>query len=247
MSVVEKIEVADQPPEVRQILEELSARYQDATPADIVAGMITREFTGGIALVSSFGTESASLLHMVAQIDPTTPVIFLDTGKLFGETRRYRDQLVARLGLSDVRLVTPDPRQVATRDPKGVLWSQNADACCALRKVEPLERALNGFSAWFTGRKAYQAQTRTQLRVVEWQGGFFKINPLAKATRADLEAYFERHDLPRHPLEADGYLSVGCIPCTSRVTQGEDSRAGRWRGLEKTECGIHLPAEDYSI
>ena len=222
----------------------LRDRYEDATPEGLIRAMVTGEFPGRIALVSSFGAESAVLLHMVATVDPATPVIFLDTGKLFGETLRYRDQLIARLGLTDVRRIEPDPAAVNLRDPKGVLWSQRPDACCALRKTEPLERALAPFSAWFTGRKAFQAATRAQLPLVEWQGGFFKINPLARTTRDEITAYFDRHGLPPHPLEADGYRSIGCMPCTSRVAPGEDARAGRWRGRDKVECGIHMPISE---
>jgi phosphoadenosine phosphosulfate reductase len=225
-------------------LRDLRRRYAGYSAAPFVRAMITEEFAGKIALVSSFGTESASLLHMVAQVDKATPIIFLDTGKLFGETQRYREQLVNMLGFTDVRRVLPDPEALKARDPKGVLWSQNHDACCALRKIEPLERALKPFTAWFTGRKAYQSEMRARLQLVEWEGGYFKLNPLVTASRAEIEAYFESHSLPRHPLEADGYLSVGCMPCTTRVAPGEDARAGRWRGTDKTECGIHLPALD---
>jgi phosphoadenosine phosphosulfate reductase len=225
-------------------LADLRFRYKDADAEGVVRAMITREFPGKIALVSSFGTESASLLHMVAQVDRATPIIFLDTGKLFGETQRYREQLVNMLGFTDVRRVLPDPKEITTRDSKGVLWSQNHDACCALRKIEPLERALKPFAAWFTGRKAYQSSARARLQLVEWEGGYFKINPLVTATRAEIEEYFARNNLPRHILENDGYLSVGCMPCTDRVAPGEDQRAGRWRGSEKNECGIHRPLAD---
>jgi phosphoadenosine phosphosulfate reductase len=223
-------------------LELLNKRFEAAEPLEVLRGVIREEFPGKVALVSSFGAESAALLHLIAQIDRATPVVFLDTGKLFGETKRYRDQLIALLGLTGVRSVAPDPAAVAARDPKGILWSQNPDACCALRKVEPLERALAPFDAWFTGRKAFQAATRAALPVFEIDGGRIKINPIVRWTKADLDAYFAAHDLPRHPLEADGYLSIGCMPCTSRVEAGEDARAGRWRGSDKVECGIHLPA-----
>jgi len=223
-------------------LELLNKRYENAEPIDVLRGMILEEFPGKVALVSSFGAESAALLHLIAQVDPATPVVFLDTGKLFGETKRYRDQLVALLGLTGVRSVAPDPAAVAARDPKGILWSQNPDACCTLRKIEPLERALAPFDAWFTGRKAFQAATRAALPVFEIDSGRIKINPIVRWTKADLDAYFTAHDLPHHPLEADGYLSIGCMPCTSRVEPGEDARAGRWRGSDKIECGIHLPA-----
>jgi phosphoadenosine phosphosulfate reductase len=219
----------------------LDRSHAAVRPADLVRAMILAEFPGRIAVSSSFGTESAVLLHMVAAVDPATPVLVLDTGKLFGETRRYRDLLVARLGLTDVRAIAPEPLALAARDGKGVLWSQDPDACCALRKVEPLQRALAPFAAWFTGRKAFQAATRAQLPLVEFADGRFKINPLATMTAADIAAYFRDHDLPRHPLEAEGYRSIGCMPCTGRVAPGEDARAGRWRGRGKTECGIHRP------
>lgn len=223
-------------------LELLNKRYDGAEPQDVLRGMIKDEFPGKVALVSSFGTESAVLLHMIAQVDKTAPVVFLDTGKLFGETKRYRDDLVKLLGLTGVESVTPDPAALAERDPKGILWSQNPDACCALRKTEPLERALIPFDAWITGRKAFQAVTRANLPLFEADVGRIKINPIITWTRTDIEAYFGEHNLPRHPLEADGYLSIGCMPCTSRVEPGEDARAGRWRGSSKVECGIHLPA-----
>jgi phosphoadenosine phosphosulfate reductase len=222
-------------------LASLQKKYASATPTELITAMIESEFTGRIALVSSFGAESAVLLHMVAQVDRSTPIILLDTGKLFGETKRYRDQLVTLFGLTDVRSASPDPIGLAARDPKGLLFSQNADACCALRKAEPLEKALASIDAWFTGRKAFQAATRANLPKIEFEKGRFKINPLAGLSRDDVQAYFEKYDLPRHPLEADGYLSIGCMSCTDRVCAGEDPRAGRWRGLDKTECGIHQP------
>jgi phosphoadenosine phosphosulfate reductase len=220
----------------------LNERYNDAEPGEIVRALIQDEFPGQIALVSSFGTESAVLLHMLSQVDPSTPVVFLDTGKLFGETKRYRDSLVEFLELTGVRSVSPDPAAIAAHDPRGVLWSQNPDACCALRKVEPLQRALAPYDAWFTGRKSFQAGSRASLSVFEAVDEKFKINPLANWTKEDIDAYFEAYDLLRHPLEADGYLSIGCMPCTDRVEPGEDARSGRWRGSEKTECGIHMPA-----
>jgi phosphoadenosine phosphosulfate reductase len=223
-------------------LELLNKRYDGAAPVDVLRGMIKDEFPGKVALVSSFGTESAALLHMIAQVDKAAPVVFLDTGKLFGETKRYRDQLIKLLGLTGVQSITPDPAAIAARDPKGVLWSTNPDACCALRKVEPLERALKPYDAWFTGRKAFQAASRANLPLFEIEDSRIKINPIVQWTKADIEAYFTAHDLPRHPLEEDGYLSIGCMPCTSRVEPGEDARAGRWRGSDKIECGIHLPA-----
>jgi|CXWL01.1.fsa_nt_gi phosphoadenosine phosphosulfate reductase len=197
-------------------------------------------FRGDIALVSSFGAEAAVLLHLVAKIDRSVPVIFLDTGKLFGETLRYRDALIARLGLTDVRNIEPDASAVALYDPDGMLFKRDPEACCRLRKVEPLERALQGFSAWINGRKRFQGGLRGDLPVVEKTFGRIKFNPLARWSAREIEAYFSAYDLPRHPLEAEGYRSIGCMPCSSPVASGEDKRAGRWRGQAKTECGIHL-------
>jgi len=207
--------------------------------SDLLDRAVRTWFPGEIAVVSSFGTESAVLLHQVARIDPATPVLFLETGKLFGETLRYRDSLIERLGLRDVRSLRPDPVALAKADADGALWMRAPDACCALRKVEPLERGLRGFSAWINGRKRHHGGERASLPLVEYVDGRIKLNPLAGWSRADIDGYFERHDLPRHPLEEDGFASVGCMPCSDRVAAGEDIRAGRWRGRGKTECGIH--------
>jgi phosphoadenosine phosphosulfate reductase len=224
------------------LAELLAARYRDADANALLRAMLTKELPGLVALQSSFGAEAAVLLHLVASVEPSTPVIFLDTGKLFGETLRYRDQLVALLGLGDVRIVKPDPERLDAVDPDGVLWYGNPEMCCYVRKVEPLERALAGFAAVITGRKGFHGGERKHLpRVEAGDDGRLKINPLIDWQKADIDAYFARHGLPRHPLEADGFLSIGCMPCTDRVEPGEDLRAGRWRGREKTECGIHLP------
>jgi phosphoadenosine phosphosulfate reductase len=229
--------------------EQLTGRYRHADTATLLAGIVRDEFPGQVALVSSFGTEAAVLLHLLARIEPSIPVIFLDTEKLFGETRRYRDRLIDDLRLSDVRTIKPDPERIEALDPDGVLWFGNPDMCCRLRKVEPLQRALQGLDAWITGRKGFQGGARTQLQRIEVnaEDGRIKINPLADWQKSDLDAYFERHALPRHPLEAEGFLSVGCMPCTDRVAPGEHARAGRWRGKNKTECGIHLPIGKWSM
>jgi phosphoadenosine phosphosulfate reductase len=210
----------------------------------VLEAMIHDRFHGKIALVSSFGTESAILLHMIAQIDKATPVIFLDTGKLFPQTLASRDELVASLGLTDVRAIRPSGKQLAAYDPDGRLWQRDPDLCCAIRKTNPLDAALEGFEAWITGRKRSQGGTRTDMNMVEaGPDGRVTVNPLAFWSDAQLEAYFETHDLPRHPLQSAGYASIGCATCTQRVQAGEDKRAGRWAGLDKTECGIHLPRQ----
>lgn len=217
----------------------LADRYRGLEGEALLRPLILDEFAGRIVVLSSFGAESALLLHMVAAIERATPVLFIDTGKLFGETLRYRDALIARLGLTRLRVIGPDPTEVARRDPAGTLWHSDADACCALRKVEPLERALAGFAACISGRKRYQGGSRTALSPIEFAEQRVQINPLAFYTRERIEQEFKRRNLPPHPLEADGFLSIGCMPCTDRVAVGEDRRAGRWRGLDKTECGIH--------
>jgi phosphoadenosine phosphosulfate reductase len=218
----------------------LDGRYGGLEGETLLRPLIEREFKGRIALLSSFGAEAAVLLHMVARIDATTPVIFLDTGKLFGETLAYRDALAARLGLRDLRIVAPDPHELTRRDPQGTLWHSDADACCRLRKVEPLERALAGFAATISGRKRYHGGTRSAVRSIEAVGGRIQVNPLAAYSRARVEREFAVRGLPAHPLEAEGFLSIGCMPCTDRIGPAEDHRAGRWRGQEKDECGIHL-------
>jgi phosphoadenosine phosphosulfate reductase len=221
-------------------LETLLGCYGKLDGEALLRPFIEREFPGRIALVSSFGAESAVLLHTVAEIDPDLPVIFLDTGKLFGETLRYRDRLAKRFGLTDLRIIKPEPATLAATDPGEVLWDSDPDACCALRKVTPLTRALAGFDAWISGRKRFHGALRTFLPVIELSGDKIKLNPLARWSKVRMEEEFARHDLPRHPLEADGFLSIGCLPCTRRVAPGADQRDGRWAGRAKTECGIHV-------
>lgn len=221
-------------------LAHLRALYAGAEAETLLEAMIRREFSGKIALVSSFGAESAVLLHLVAKVDPGLPIIFLDTHKLFGETLRYRDDLQKRLGLTNILTIEPDPVEVEAEDRNGLLWTRNVDACCALRKVRPLARTMEGFDAWITGRKRFQSDTRAAIPLVEKSGRKFKVNPLAEWTPEAIAAYMTAHDLPPHPLVADGFLSIGCMPCTRAVQPGESARAGRWAGLEKTECGIHI-------
>lgn len=222
----------------------LNNLFRGTDTQEMLRVLLKEHMLGDVALVSSFGAESVALLHLVASIDPSVPVIFLDTGKHFPETLAYRDQVTALLGLKDLRIVHPDPELLAKRDATDLRWSYDPDGCCEIRKVKPLEKALAGFDATITGRKAFQASTRGNLPRFEIDGGRLKFNPLANWTKADIDACFEAHALPRHPLEAQGYLSIGCAPCTSMVKPGEDPRAGRWRGWEKTECGIHTPVDD---
>ncbi|MDQ2762904.1 MAG: phosphoadenylyl-sulfate reductase [Pseudomonadota bacterium] len=219
---------------------EMNARFAGIGTHDMLAELLTGELKGRIAAVSSFGAESAVLLHIVAQIDQDVPVIFINTQKIFGETLQYRDELSEKLGLTDLRVFRPDPRILAAKDATGLRWNYDPDGCCDLRKVEPLRRALAPFDAWISGRKGFQAGTRQTMPRFEEDEGRLKLNPLADWDKDRLNAYFAQHKLPRHPLEAEGYPSIGCAPCTSKVQPGEDPRAGRWRGWDKVECGIHV-------
>lgn len=225
----------------------LNSQFEDATADEILRAAIRHQFAGGIAMVSSFGADSAVLLHMVAQIDPSTPVLFIDTVKLFPATLLYRDTLIETLGLTDVRTFKPGKDELAQQDPAGMLWMSDTDACCHIRKVVPLEHALTGFEAWISGRKRHQSSTRANLEKFEIDEGRVKVNPLADWTATEVLDYARAHQLPPHPLVAQGYPSIGCMPCTSKVAPGEDPRAGRWRGQDKTECGIHWPTHGKEI
>ena len=216
----------------------LAAQLGEAGPRQIIETAL-RTLGDRLAVVSSFGTESAVLLKFVADIEPSLPVLFLDTLWLFKETLAYRDTLVARLGLTDVRTITPSPSALALGDPKRELCFRDRDACCAMRKVNPLARELVAFDGWISGRKRYHGAERTALPVVEADGPRLKFNPLAPLTRSELNAVFAAAKLPRHPLEGLGFSSVGCVPCTHRPPANGDLRSGRWGGLGKTECGIH--------
>ena len=221
----------------------MERRFAGVPVTAMLEELLTGELRHRVAIVSSFGAESAALLHMVAQIDRDVPVIFINTQKMFGDTLAYRDELAERLGLTDLRVFRPDPRLLNLRDEKGLRWSYDPDGCCDLRKVEPLRRALAPFDAWLSGRKGYQAVTRAALPRFEADEGRLKINPLVGWERPAIDAYFAEHGLAKHPLEEQGYASIGCAPCTSKVKPGEDPRAGRWRGWDKVECGIHVPVE----
>jgi len=217
----------------------LDRALRDAPPAKIIEAALNTVGREHLALVSSFGTESAALLKVMADVDPAIPVVFLDTGWLFEETLAYRDTLIATLGLRDVRSIKPLEETLSREDPDRELWFSDPDACCRIRKVEPLARALKPFSAWINGRKRFQGGARAEIPVVEDDGAKLKFNPFANVSREEIEAIYKLARLPPHPLVASGYLSVGCMPCSSRTALDEDARAGRWRGRAKTECGIH--------
>jgi phosphoadenosine phosphosulfate reductase len=219
--------------------ETLDEVLRHASPAEVIAAALKIVGREHLALVSSFGTESAALLKVMSDVDPAIPVVFLDTGWLFQETLDYRDMLTQQLGLTDVRSIKPLEETLSHEDPDKELWFSNPDACCRIRKVEPLARALKPFAAWINGRKRFQGGARADIPVVEQDGARLKFNPFAHVSREEIEAIYKSANLPPHPMVAKGFLSVGCMPCTSRTSQDEDTRAGRWRGRPKTECGIH--------
>ena len=217
----------------------LDRALRKASPAEVIAAALQTVGRERLALVSSFGTESAALLKVMADVDPAIPVVFLDTGWLFEETLAYRDTLIKTLGLTDVRSIKPDEQALSRQDPDRELWFTDPDACCRIRKVEPLARALKPFAGWINGRKRFQGGARADIPVVEDDGVRLKFNPFAHVSREEIEAIYRLGRLPPHPLVASGYQSVGCMPCSSRAAAGEDARDGRWRGRAKTECGIH--------
>ncbi len=227
---------------LRDRVDTLNARYRHHGATAVLEGALKDPEAGEIAMVSSFGAESVALLHLVAMVDRTTPVLFIDTRLLFAETLVYQTEISERLGLKDVRIVKADQVDLDRDDPYGALRLRDTDACCDLRKTQVLEKALKGFDGWITGRKRYQSQSRAAMEFFELEEstGRIKVNPLAHWAPEDTLAYMEENRLPKHPLVAQGYPSIGCAPCTSKVAPGEDPRSGRWRGEDKTECGIHV-------
>ncbi|XHC00424.1 phosphoadenylyl-sulfate reductase [Nitratireductor sp. ac15] len=226
----------------------LNDRYGYLPAEEIIAVAIDLfRDAGGIGATSSFGADSAALLHLIAKVGPGIPVAFLDTGQHFGETLDYRDQLVADLGLTNLKIVAPRAKALAEQDPDGTLHQRDTDLCCDIRKVEPMARAVEPYRAWFTGRKRNQAATRAQMPVFEAVGPRIRVNPLARWTTEDQASYMRQNKLRQNPLVAFGYLSIGCFPCTSPVSPGEDPRAGRWAGQAKIECGIHLPGLEAAL
>ncbi|WP_099826371.1 phosphoadenylyl-sulfate reductase [Oceaniglobus indicus] len=227
---------------VAERVADLNRRYAHHSASAVLEHALSDPQVGSIAMVSSFGAESVALLHMVAVIDRSVPVLFLDTEMLFHETLAYQRDVAERLRLGDVRVITPDRDALFLNDPDAILHRSDPDACCALRKTRPLLTALAPFDGWITGRKRYQGATRAALDFFEVEPGTerIKVNPLAHWHRDDVQEYMINNRLPRHPLVAQGFRSIGCAPCTAPVAQGEDDRAGRWRGRAKDECGIHF-------
>ena len=215
---------------------ELNARLRHHAATDVLRAAMSE--IPDLALVSSFGAESVALLHLTAMVSPEVPVLFIDTGMLFTETLVYQQEVAERLGLRNLHVLRA--QDIADKDPDGMLHRSDPDACCALRKTAPLSQALAHHGGWITGRKRFQSGSRAALAFFEVDGNLIKVNPLANWSARDVIDYMDENRLPRHPLVARGYPSIGCAPCTTPVAPGEDARAGRWRHTEKTECGIHF-------
>ncbi len=230
----------------------LRGKYAHLSGLPLIEALVGNELNGQIMLSSSFGAESAVLLDLVSRVDATIPVIFIDTRRLFGETLRYQKTLTDYLGLEDVRIIRPDDGVLQRLDSDDMLFNIDPDKCCEIRKVAPLDKVMKkmgnlGFKAWITGRKQFQSPSRTALQVIEADSDFIKINPLADWSNDDIKQAFLEKNLPPHPLVADGFKSIGCMPCTARVAEGADERSGRWVGRTKTECGIHASRESAII
>lgn len=225
---------------VDERLARLNGELREASAQTVLRVAMVREWPEELTYVSSFGAESAVMLALIADVNPDLPIIFLETGMHFPQTLDYRDTLIERLGLTGVRNIMPCADESCAEDPDGSLHRTDPDACCNLRKVRPLEPALEGFSAWITGRKRFHGGARLSLPVFEHAAGRYKVNPLANWTGDDVELFFRHRNLPRHPLVAQGFPSIGCWPCTQQATDPGDIRSGRWVGREKTECGLHV-------
>lgn len=219
-------------------LRRLKEAYGHLAAADLLAA-VAAEFPGRIAVASSFGSESAVMLALVAQVDKAMPILFLETGMLFPETLAYVDSLAALLGLTAIRRLRPDEALRRQADPEGELWISDPDKCCYVRKVHPFRVALRGYDCWVSGLKRAHGGARGDVEAIELEEGQIKLNPLWNWSGEDIERAFVDWDLPCHPLVGRGYRSIGCVPCTRISRPGEGARDGRWDGRGKTECGIH--------
>ncbi len=228
-------------PEPFALAWQASIEWLEQSSLALLNEVLNNNLAGKTALVSSFGADSAVLLHLASRIRKDVPVLFIDTKMMFQETLDYQKDLADQLGLTDVRVISASETEVRRNDVFGRLHLNDTDRCCNLRKTIPLDAALEGFDSWINGRKRHQSSTRSSIKPVEAdESGKIKINPLLHWEHNDIAAYMDIHGLPRHPLVAKGFTSIGCAPCTARVAPGADPRSGRWQGQDKTECGIHV-------
>jgi phosphoadenosine phosphosulfate reductase len=230
--------------------EKLNQEFE-SQPSESIVSWAAREFSPDLAMSTSFGVESAVLLHLVTQIHPSIPVLFTNTGFHFKETLEHRDRLVKRLNLN-LRELKPEIPTEEFLAKNGRLYERDPDSCCAQNKIAPFEKALKDYKAWITGIRHNQADTRKSSHFVEnYRDKLVKVNPLLNWTSKMFWDYAKKYELPYHPLWEKGYLSIGCSPecCTRPVKLGEDPRAGRWAGKNKIECGLHtfLKSEEQQV
>jgi phosphoadenosine phosphosulfate reductase len=211
-----------------------------AAPPQEILAWTWRRFQPKVILTCSFQHDGVVLAHMLRDVAPDVPVVFIDTGFHFPETLAYRDEIRRRFGIALVELDPIMPRDAFAAKHGLDLYARDPDLCCHINKVEPLKRFLPGVRAWINGRRRDQAGTRQGIRIVEgFQNDLYKVNPVATWTSRDTFSYMERHGIPTHPLFDKGYASIGCAPCTRPVVPGENERDGRWAGTNKVECGLH--------
>ncbi len=225
--------------EKEQLIAAKAEEFEASTPQEIIAWAV--ETFPNITFACSFGAEDVVLVDMLQQVSPSTDIFYLDTDFHFQETYETRDAIAAKYGLEFVR-VSPKltPEEQAEQHGEE-LWKSDPNACCNIRKVEPLTRVLGRYDAWITGIRRDQAPTRANAKKIEYDAkfGLVKFNPIANWTSEDVWNYIREHELIYNPLHDRNYPSIGCEHCTRPVMPGEDPRAGRWSGTDKTECGLH--------
>ena len=221
------------------LLAQLNDNSKNLSPQNILENSINNIFKKKMVYVCSFGTESAIILHMVSEIDRSLPIILLNTNYLFKETIEYKDYLISKFKFSNFKEISPSIEDLNINDTKGTLWKENPDLCCNIRKVLPLQKELQKYEAWISGRKSYHEGERTNLKFFEYINEKIVVNPLANVNRNFVDSYFKKHDIERHPLFESGYLSLGCTHCTVKTSMIDSPRSGRWADKIKTECGIH--------
>tara|TARA_B100000242_G_scaffold147935_1_gene105436 strand:+ start:307 stop:1005 length:699 start_codon:yes stop_codon:yes gene_type:complete len=220
-------------------LNQLNDNSKKLSPQDILDNSINNIFKKKMVYVCSFGTESAIILHMISDIDRSFPIILLNTNYLFKETIEYKDYLIDKFKFSDFKEISPSVEDLKINDSKGTLWKEDPDLCCNIRKVLPLQKELQKYDAWISGRKSYHEEERKNLKFFEYINKKIVVNPLAKVKRDFVNSYFKIHNIERHPLFESGYQSLGCTHCTVKTSKIDSPRSGRWANKIKTECGIH--------
>ena len=222
-----------------ELVYNLNKESSNFSPEQILEKSLN-EFSDKITYICSFGSESAIILNMISKINKNFPIFLLNSNFLFPETIDYKNDLIDRLKLVNCKDIYPDKVSLKKNDPNNNLWEKNIDKCCNLRKVIPLELKLKEFNAWISGRKSYHQGERSELKAFEFLNGKVVVNPLVNLNKNEVDEYFEKNDLPKHPLVKEGFMSIGCIQCTSKTVDPNNIRSGRWKNSVKTECGIHL-------